>query len=101
MPCNDVQASKTFYMKLGFTVPWEDEADPQGYVILGHPSGAALHLNKAVDGWLIPGRNPFGRQPHSEDRERLGTSAVDQQPRYRDDRGGRDAQLANDLPVTR
>lgn len=60
LPCNDVQASKQFYMKLGFTVYWEDEADPQGYVILGHPTGAALHLQRAVEGWLIPGRNPFG-----------------------------------------
>ncbi|MDI7773817.1 glyoxalase [Asticcacaulis sp. EMRT-3] len=60
LPCNDVQVSKAFYLKLGFTVHWEDAADPQGYVILGHPSGAALHLNKAVEGWLVPGRNPFG-----------------------------------------
>ncbi|HEX7799218.1 MAG TPA: VOC family protein [Asticcacaulis sp.] len=60
LPCNDVQASLAFYLRLGFTVYWRDESDPQGYVILGHPSGAALHLNKAVEGWLVPGRNPFG-----------------------------------------
>ena len=74
LPCNDVQASKAFYMKLGFTVYWEDEADPQGYVILGHPSGAALHLQKAVEGWLIPGRNPFGLYLYVENVDELAAS---------------------------
>ena len=82
LPCNDVPASKAFYMKLGFTVYWEDEADPQGYVILGHPSGAALHLQKAVEGWLIPGRNPFGLYLYVENVDELaailGVTAKDQ-----------------------
>ncbi len=56
LPCNDVAVSKAFYMTLGFTVYHEDGE----YVIFGHPSGATLHLQKAVEGWLIPGRNPFG-----------------------------------------
>jgi predicted lactoylglutathione lyase len=56
LPCNDVPASSAFYQKLGFTV-YGDYGD---FVILSHPSGAALHLQKAVEGWLIPGRNPFG-----------------------------------------
>jgi hypothetical protein len=81
LPCNDVQASKAFYMKLGFTVYWQEEY-PQGYVILGHPSGAALHLNKAAEGWLTPGRNPFGLYLYAENVDELaaavGATAQDQ-----------------------
>lgn len=56
LPCNDVAKSRVFYERLGFTV----DGDWGDYIILSHPSGAALHLTRAVDGWLIPGRNPFG-----------------------------------------
>ncbi len=56
LPCNDVAVSKAFYVRLGFTIYHEDGS----YVIFGHPSGAALHLIQAVEGWLIPGKNPFG-----------------------------------------
>jgi predicted lactoylglutathione lyase len=63
LPCNDVVKSRAFYEKLGFAVTgdWGD------YMILAHPCGAALHLNKAVEGWLIPGRNPFGLYFYIED----------------------------------
>ena len=61
LPCNDLDKSETFYNRLGFARP---ERPPAGsddsYRILSDARGAQLHLTRAVDGWLIAGRNPFG-----------------------------------------
>lgn len=62
LPCNDMAASRAFYGRLGF-VAVEDFDD---YAILEHPCGAVLHLTPAVEGWLVPGRNPFGLYFHIE-----------------------------------
>lgn len=67
LPCNDLKASHAFYLRMGFTTYHEEG----GYIILGHPSGAALHLNQAVEGWLIPGRNPFGMYLYIENVDEL------------------------------
>jgi predicted lactoylglutathione lyase len=57
LPCNDLDASEAFYNKLGFKrLPGGDDA----YRMLADSQGAALHLTRAVEGWLVPGRNPFG-----------------------------------------
>lgn len=54
LPCNDLPAARAFFARLGLGVA----ADHGDYLILtGH--GAELHLTQAVEGWLIPGRNPF------------------------------------------
>jgi predicted lactoylglutathione lyase len=78
LPVNDMDMSRNFYLRLGFTVY---HADPQ-YTILGHPNGSALHLNKAVEGWLVPGRNPFGLYLYIENVDEIaalvGASPVNQ-----------------------
>lgn len=56
LPCNNLDASEAFYARLGFARSSGDG----DYRILSNGCGGELHLNRAVDGWLIPGRNPFG-----------------------------------------
>jgi len=78
LPVNDMDKSREFYLRLGFTV-YHADGD---YTILGHPNGSALHLQKAVEGWLIPGRNPFGLYLYVENVDEIaaivGAQAVDQ-----------------------
>jgi len=70
LPCNDLDASEAFYNRLGFR---RHDADrpPAGqedsYRILADGKGASLHLTDAVEGWLVPGRNPFGLYLYVED----------------------------------
>ena len=56
LPCNDLDKSEAFYARLGFVRQNDDPA----YRILADGKGGHLHLTAAVDGWLVPGRNPFG-----------------------------------------
>ena len=63
LPCNDLDASPAFYARLGFV-----RADGDGgYRILSNGSGGELHHARAVEGWLVPGRNPFGLYLQLED----------------------------------
>ena len=62
LPCNDLDASEAFYALLGFA----RQHDYGDYRILSDGNGACLHLTDAVEGWLIPGRNPFGLYLHAE-----------------------------------
>ena len=67
LPCNDLDASERFYVRLGFTRP--DKPPPgeeDSYRILSNGEGGHLHLTNAVEGWLIPGRNPFGLYVYTE-----------------------------------
>jgi len=59
LPCNDLDTSEAFYARLGFTRRGGD-GNYGG-------KGGHLHLNAAVENWLIPGRNPFGLYLHVED----------------------------------
>ena len=55
IPCNDLTEARVFWRRLGLSVT----ADHGAYVIVeGH--GAEVHLTQAVEGWVFPGRNPFG-----------------------------------------
>jgi len=65
LPCNDLDASQAFYARLGFSLA--DGGDHGDYRILADGRGGALHLTKAVEGWLISGRNPFGLYLYVED----------------------------------
>jgi hypothetical protein len=56
LPCNDLDASEAFYARLGFM----KRCDYGEYRIRSDEQGAELHLTRAVEGRLIPGRNPFG-----------------------------------------
>ncbi len=74
LPCNDLDASEAFYSRLGFTRP-EVEKPAAGaddtYRILSDGKGGYLHLTDAVEGWLIPGRNPFALYLYTEDVDAL------------------------------
>jgi catechol 2,3-dioxygenase-like lactoylglutathione lyase family enzyme len=74
LPCNDLDASEAFYARLGFSRTGGDgpSGDPDaGYRILANNNGAQLHLAKAVEHWLIPGRNPFGLYLYAQDVDAL------------------------------
>jgi catechol 2,3-dioxygenase-like lactoylglutathione lyase family enzyme len=63
LPCNDLDASERFYNRLGFARPDSQRparGEPDTYRMLSNGKGGYLHLTDAVEGWLIPGRNPFG-----------------------------------------
>lgn len=70
LPCNDLDASERFYDRLGFARS-EDRAsmsnESDRYRILSNGRGGLLHLTDAVEGWLVPGRNPFGLYLYLED----------------------------------
>jgi hypothetical protein len=68
LPCNDLDASEAFYARLGFT---RTGGAYENYRILADRQGGNLHLNKAVEGWLTPGRNPFGLYLYTEDVDAL------------------------------
>ncbi len=74
LPCNDLDASEAFYRRLGFTRP-ESEKPAKGnddsYRMLSDGKGGHLHLTDAVEGWLVPGRNPFGLYFYTEDVDAL------------------------------
>jgi hypothetical protein len=77
LPCNDLDASEAFYNRLGFSRPKIDGEKPDWYDtyrILSDGEGGAIHLMKAVEGWLIPGRNPFGLYLYSEDVDGLAAA---------------------------
>ena len=74
LPCSNLDASEAFYNRLGFTRPAEDRpADPadDGYRILSDGKGGHLHLNPAVEGWILPNRNPFGLYLYAENVDEL------------------------------
>ena len=67
LPCNDLGASERFYNRLGFARPDSRRPESDTYRILSNGKGGYLHLTDAVEGWLIPGRNPFGLYLYLED----------------------------------
>jgi catechol 2,3-dioxygenase-like lactoylglutathione lyase family enzyme len=60
VPCNDLDASTRFYARLGYREVRPDAPYRSEYRILEDGAGGEIHLQPAVPGWLIPGRNPFG-----------------------------------------
>ena len=77
LPCNDLDASEAFYNRLGFTRPDAERPAPgeeDSYRILSDGLGGHLHLTDAVEGWLVPGRNPFGLYLYVEDVDRLAAA---------------------------
>ena len=73
LPCKNLDASQAFYARLGFTC----QSDYGSYRILADGRGAHLHLNQAVEGWLIPGNNPFGLYLYMKDVDELSRSLGD------------------------
>lgn len=81
LPCNDLNASEAFYQELGFTRV-DGPGDPDAtYRMLTNGKGGYLDLTEAVEGWLIPGRNPFGLYLYTPDvdllAERMGDRVVE------------------------
>ena len=77
LPCNDLDASEAFYNRLGFSRPDADrpaQGEADSYRILSDGKGGALHLTDAVEGWLVPGRNPFGLYLYIEDVDGLASN---------------------------
>jgi len=67
LPCNDLDASESFYNRLGL---FQDEAnrnEHQDYRPLSDGGGGDIHLTKAVGGRVAKGRNPFGLYLYTED----------------------------------
>jgi hypothetical protein len=62
LPCNDMARSLVFYGRLGFRL----RAGDLEYAMLADARGAETHLQPAVEGWLIPGCNPFGLYLYTE-----------------------------------
>ena len=72
LPCNDLDASEAFYNRLGFTRPEKPAAGKDdSYRLLSDGRGGHLHLTDAVEGWLVPGRNPFALYLYMEDVDAL------------------------------
>ena len=67
LPSNDLDASEAFYARLGFS---QREGDDD-YRMLSDGRGGELHLTAAVEGWLVPGRNPFGLYLYVEEVDEL------------------------------
>lgn len=67
LPCNDLEASERFYGRLGFSrIEGRPPEELESYRMLSNGK-ARLHLTAAVEGWLVPGRNPFGLYFYMED----------------------------------
>jgi catechol 2,3-dioxygenase-like lactoylglutathione lyase family enzyme len=74
LPCNDLDASERFYNRLGFARSDSQRpvaGEPDSYRILSNSKGGYLHLTDAVEGWLVPGKNPFGLYLYLEDVDAL------------------------------
>ncbi|WP_430912953.1 glyoxalase [Methylobacterium sp. sgz302541] len=71
LPCNDLDAAEAFFARLGFR---RDEGSPDAYRLLSDGHGGRLHLNPAVEGWLEPGRNPFGLYLYRKDVDALAAA---------------------------
>jgi predicted lactoylglutathione lyase len=76
LPCNDLDASEAFYARLGFTRPDADKEPGDTYRMLSNGQGGFLHLTDAVEGWLIPGQNPFGFYLYAETVDDLAKAFV-------------------------
>jgi hypothetical protein len=64
LPCNDLDAAEAFFSRLGFK---RDPGSLDEYRMLSDGLGGFIHLNRAVQGWLHAGRNPFGLYLYRED----------------------------------
>ena len=81
LPSSDLDASQTFYERLGFTLT--SDYSSHGYRILHDPGGASIHLTKVDAGWLVPERNGHGVYLYSRKVDALADefgSVVDPKP---------------------
>jgi catechol 2,3-dioxygenase-like lactoylglutathione lyase family enzyme len=76
LPCNDLDASEAFYARLGFLQPEDEKDEHADYRMLANGQGGFLHLTNAVEGWLVPGQNPFGLYLYAENVDDLAKGFV-------------------------
>jgi catechol 2,3-dioxygenase-like lactoylglutathione lyase family enzyme len=78
VPCNDLDASERFYGRLGFKrIDRSVLKEPDTNRMLSNDKGR-LHLTAAVEGWLVPGKNPFGLYFYMEDADVWATEFRDE-----------------------
>ena len=70
LPCNDLEQARAFFERLGFS----REEGPDDYRMLSDGLGGYIHLTPAVEGWLTPGRNPFGLYLYRKDVDGLAAA---------------------------
>jgi catechol 2,3-dioxygenase-like lactoylglutathione lyase family enzyme len=71
LPCNDLDRTEAFFARLGFK---REQGSSSDYRMLADGVGGQIHLNPAVEGWLVPGRNPFGLYLYREDVDELAAA---------------------------
>ncbi|QNK01401.1 VOC family protein [Dyella telluris] len=71
LPCNDLDRTEAFFMRLGFK---REQGSSGDYRMLADGYGAHIHLNQAVQGWLVPGSNPFGLYLYRRDVDELAAA---------------------------
>lgn len=71
LPATDLDAAQAFFERLGFALPPGGYPD---YRIMRDVAGGEVHLAPALDGWLTPGRNPFGLYLFRRDVDALATA---------------------------
>ena len=77
LPCNDLDASERFYARLRFKRPPDYTVHGKDdYRILSNGRGGHLHLNRAVEGWVVPGRNPFGLYLYVDNVDEVAAAAA-------------------------
>ena len=70
VPSNDLRASEAFYRLLGFRrVPGDQTYE--SYLLMREEAGAEIHLTKAPEGWLVPGKSPSGIYLYADNIEEL------------------------------
>ena len=74
LPCNDLDAAEAFFGRLGFVPPPDQAGRYDAYRMLSDGKGGEIHLQPAVEGWLVPGRNPFGVYLYTDEVDRLAAS---------------------------
>jgi hypothetical protein len=74
VPCNDIDASTAFYMRLGLSV----HSDQGHYRILSDGMGWLIHLSaESPEGWVVRDRNPNGLYLYLEDVDGLARRVAD------------------------
>jgi hypothetical protein len=77
VPCNDLDASEAFYNRLGLFQDPASKDEHDGYRMLGDGRGAFVHLTTAVEGWVVPGRNPLGLYLYTPDVDAMAARVRD------------------------
>lgn len=73
LPCNNIDATQTFYERLGFAVTAGDE----GFRIMADGRGWQIALRPAERGWVIPDRNSHGLFLYCEDVDAIADKVRD------------------------